>query len=99
MYVTPNSTPGSVGTRYWLWGTRYWKPNFSVSKSVPLKNEMRFSVQGEFLDAFNHPRWGIGDAGAQDASFGESFGKASGEYTQTGLNYGRIIEIRGNFEF
>jgi hypothetical protein len=97
--VTPNSTPGSIGTRYWMWGNRYWKPNFSVTKWVPIKDRMRFNMQGEFLDVFNHPRWGIGDAGAQDASFGETFGKASGETTQTGLNYGRIIELRANFEF
>jgi hypothetical protein len=98
-FITPNDTPGSIGTRYWMWGNRYWKPNFSVTKWIPIKEAIRFNIQGEFLDAFNHPRWGIGDAGAQDASFGESFGKASGEYTQTGLNFGRIVELRANLEF
>jgi len=93
-YLSANSTPGSVGTRYWLWGTRYWRPNLAVSKSVPLKDKMRFSMQGEFLDVFNHPRRGIGDAGVQDASFGATFGKGSGNGS-----YGRVIEIRANFEF
>jgi hypothetical protein len=98
-YLSPNSTPGTVGTRYWLYGTRYWKPNLSVSKSITLRNEMKFSMQGEFLDVFNHPRRGVGDAGLQDASFGQTFGKSADNYTQTGLPFGRIIEIRGNFEF
>lgn len=98
-YLSPNSTPGSLGTRYWLWGTRYWKPNLSVSKSVEVKDHMRFNLQGEVLDVFNHPRRSIGDAGLQDSSFGATFGKASSNYTSTGLNFGRVIEIRANFEF
>lgn len=93
-YLSPNSTPGSVGTRYWLWGTRYWRPNLSVSKSVELHDQMRFNLQGEFLDLLNHPRRGIGDTGAQDAAFGATFGKSSGNGS-----YGRVIEIRANFEF
>jgi hypothetical protein len=98
-YLSPNSTPGTVGTRYWLYGTRYWKPNVSMSKSMTLRNEMRFSMQGEFLDVFNHARRGVGDAGLQDASFGQTFGKGADNYTATGLPFGRIIEVRANFEF
>jgi hypothetical protein len=98
-YLIPNSTPGTVGTRYWLYGTRYFKPNLSASKSLTLRNEMKFSMQGEFLDVFNHARREVGDAGLQDASFGQTFGKSADNYTQTGLPFGRIIEIRGNFEF
>jgi hypothetical protein len=98
-YLIPNSTPGTVGTRYWLYGTRYFKPNLSASKSLTLRNDMKFSMQGEFLDLFNHARREVGDAGLQDASFGQTFGKGADNYTQTGLPFGRIIEIRGNFEF
>ncbi len=100
-YLSPNSTPGSVGTRYWLWGNHQFaqNTNISITKMVPITRTMRFSLQGEFLDAFNHPFSSIGDTGAQDASFGETFGKSSESYTSTGVNYGRIIEIRGNFEF
>lgn len=95
-YLSPNSTPGSVGTRYWFWGNRQFaqNTNISVTKTVPLHREMRFSMQGEFLDAFNHPYWGIGDTGAQDASFGQSFGKSSANG-----RYGRIVEIRANLAF
>ncbi len=95
-YLSPNSTPGTVGTRYWFWGNRQFaqNTNISITKTVPLHREMRFSMQGEFLDAFNHPFWNIGDTGAQDASFGESFGKSSANG-----RYGREVEIRANFEF
>jgi len=91
-FLSPNSTPGTVGTRYWFWGNSVFLPNtnISVTKSVPLAREMRFSLQAEILDAFNHPVWGIGDTGAQDPSFGESFGKGGGS---------RSVEIRANFEF
>jgi hypothetical protein len=101
VYMSPNSAPGTVGTRPWFWGNRQMaqNTNISVTKSVPIKREMRFNLQGEFLDAFNHPFWNIGDTGAQDGTFGLSTNKSSPNYTTTGVNYGRIIEIRGNFEF
>jgi hypothetical protein len=98
-YLRPNTAPGTEGTRYWLYGTRYWKPNLSVSKSVALHNEKRFSLQSEFLDVFNHPRRSVGDAGLQDGSFGQTFGKSADNTTLTYLTYGRLIEIRANFEF
>lgn len=89
-YLTPNSTPGAQGTRYWLWGVKYWNSDMSISKSVTLKHQMNFNMQGEFLNAFNHPTWGVGDTGLQDSTFGQSF---------FGVGGTRVIEIRANFEF
>lgn len=88
-YLSPNSTPGTQGTRYWLWGFKYWNPDLSISKSVTIKNRMKFNMQGEFLGAFNHTSWGVGDTGLQDSDFGKTFYPSSG----------RTIEIRANFEF
>jgi hypothetical protein len=50
---------------------------------------MKFNMQGEFLGAFNHTSWGVGDTGLQDSTFGKTFYPSSG----------RTIEIRANFEF
>jgi hypothetical protein len=94
-YLTPNSDPGSVGKRYWLWGVKNWNSDMSLSKSVTIKNQMKFNLQGEFLDVFNHPSWSIGDTGLQSTTFGQNNGGAG---SQEG-NYGRIVEIRANFEF
>jgi Carboxypeptidase regulatory-like domain len=91
-FLSPNSTPGSVGTRYWFWGNHSFIPNsnLSITKRIPITQRVKFSMQAEMLDVFNHPVWGIGDTGAQDASFGETFGKGGGS---------RFVEIRGNIEF
>jgi hypothetical protein len=91
-FLSPNSTPGSVGTRYWFWGNHSFIPNsnLSITKRIPITQRVKFSMQAEMLDVFNHPVWGIGDTGAQDASFGETFNKGGPS---------RSIEIRGNIEF
>jgi Carboxypeptidase regulatory-like domain len=97
-YLSPNSTPGSVGTRYWLWGNHQFaqNTNISINKAIPITQRVRFSLQAEMIDAFNHPYVGIGDTGAQDPNFGVSTGKGG---NPTNGQYGRIIEIRGNIEF
>jgi hypothetical protein len=91
-FLSPNSTPGSVGTRYWFWGNHSFAPNsnLSITKRIPITQRVKFSLQAEMLDVFNHPTWGIGDTGAQDASFGETINKGGGS---------RFVEIRGNIEF
>jgi len=89
-YLSPNSTPGSQGKRYWLWGVKSWSPDLSISKSVTIKKQMKFNMQGEFLNAFNHPTWGVGDTGLQSSTFGLT------SFPSSAL---RNIEIRANFEF
>ena len=51
---------------------------------------MNLTIQGEFLNAFNHVAWAGMDTGVQDTTFGTSSGTA---------NSPRNIEIRGNFRF
>ncbi len=94
-YLTPNSTPGSVGTRYWLWGMHYWNESLSLTKAVTIRKRLKANMQAEIFDPFNHPVWGTGDANLQDSSFGITTYQSS-----TGINgYGRTIEIRGNIFF
>jgi len=60
-----------------------------MAKSIAIREGMRFSLQGEFLNVFNHPEYDVGNAGLQVQNFG-----------QTGPPCGtRTIEVRGNFEF
>lgn len=88
-YISPNSTPGSVGTRYWLWGIGHWNTDLSLSKTIPIRGAMQFRLQGEALNAFNHPSWNTGDSGLQDSTFGTTF-----------FPHGhRTLEVRGDFQF
>jgi hypothetical protein len=89
-YISPNSAPGMQGTRYWLHGLNTWDSDLSVGKAVPIKDKMKFSLQGEFLGVFNHPEWGVGDTGLQDSTFGSVFYPGG---------TARSVEVRANFEF
>lgn len=89
-YLTPNSDPGTIGTRYWLHGLNTWNESLALTKVVPIREHMRLSLQGEFINAFNNHYWTTGDAGLQDSTFGETFFPGSNP---------RSIELRGNFEF
>lgn len=96
--ITPNAVPGSLGYRPWFYGQHHFTENMSITKAIAVREGMRFSLQGEFLNVFNHPEWdaflGNGSltpssADAQNSTFGQ-FGGVSGS---------RVIEVRGNFEF
>jgi len=88
-YLKPNAEPGTAGSRYWLWGTKSWNPDLSVSKSVQLKGNMHLNVQGEFVGLLNHPTWGVGDTSLQSGTFGQTFYPSNG----------RTIEFRANLDF
>jgi hypothetical protein len=62
----------------------------SLSKAVQIREGLKFSLQGEFLNAFNHPTWGAGNTAVN--AMGAGFG-------QTSPGGSRAIEIRANLEF
>ena len=64
--------------------------DLAVTKSVVIRENVRFSLQGEFLNAFNHPNFGTPDSGVQDPGFGTDYGPA---------NSARAIELRANLSF
>jgi len=90
-YLTPNTTPGTLGARPWLWAPHSFNSDISVTKVVPIRDSVRFSLQGEFLDAFNHPTWGAGDAAVN--TIGAGFGQSGA------VGGARQVEIRANLEF
>jgi hypothetical protein len=89
--IQPNAVPGTIGYQPWFYGMNHWAENFSISKSIPIRENVAFSVQGEFLNAFNHPEWDVGgNTAVQSSTFGQT----------TAAPYGaRTIEVRGNIEF
>jgi len=89
-YISPNFNAGKFGTLMWLHGPKWINTDLEITKVVPIHREMNLTVQGAFLNAFNHVAWTGMDSGVQDGTFGT---------TSTTANLPRRIEVRGNFRF
>lgn len=99
-YLSPNTNPGTLGTKLYLYGPHAFYEDLSVSKTVPIKEGLNFRLQGEFLNVWNHPVFG---------STAGNFVNASGNYynsvqstsfaTSGQTNTPRWIEVRANLEF
>jgi hypothetical protein len=93
-YINPNTTPGTIGNVIYVHGPHAFYQDVSISKAVPIREGLNFRIQGEFLNAWNHPVFGASsssliDAGVQDNAFGTGYVS----------NSPRAIELRANFEF
>lgn len=93
-FLNPNTTPGTFGILPWLYGPHFFNADLAVTKSIPIRENVRFVFQSEFLNAFNHPNWGIRDPNAGgNTNIQQSFGLARIVSTA------RRIEFRANLEF
>ncbi len=106
-YISANTTPGTFGQRVWLHGPHATYDDISIAKHFPITETLHFTLQGEFLNAFNHPTFGAAatNGGAnygynalQSSGFGLS-GNTLNPYASSTNNGARAIELRANFEF
>lgn len=74
----------------WLHDPKWISTDMAITKVIPIHGEMNFTIQGEFINAFNHTAWAGMDTGVQDTTFGTTSATANGP---------RNIEVRGNFRF
>lgn len=112
-YILPNTTPGTIGQRVWLYGPHNTFDDMAITKSIPITERVRFSLQAEMLNAFNHPVFSQGTAnGCTYSCFynqfspyvqSGSFGIVNGPYNPNSSNVStggaRLIELRANVEF
>lgn len=93
-FAVPNTAAGTLLTPNYFYGPHSWNDDLSVTKQIAIRENLRFSLQGEFLNVFNHPSFNSTncmDTGVTDGGFGTSSGScASGP---------RQVEIRANLEF
>ena len=89
-YIGPNFNAGQFGSLLWLHDPKWINTDMSLTKVVPIRGSMNFTLQGEFLNVFNHPAFAGMDTGVQDSAFGT---------TNATANAPRNIELRGNFRF
>lgn len=103
--VCQNTTPGAFGFNPWLVGPGMWNDDLSISKVVPFGERIRFTLQAEALNVFNHPNWAnpgvaptyTGSTNVGSATFGES-GPLSMTPNSTNLG-ARVVELRANITF
>jgi len=89
-FISPNFNAGTIGTLMWLHGPKWINTDMALTKVIPIHESLNFTLQGEFLNVFNHPAWTGMDTGVQDYTFGT---------TSSTANNPRNIEVRGNFQF
>ena len=99
-YIQPNTTPGTIGERLYLYGPHAFYHDMSVSKSFPVHERVQVKLQSEFLNVWNHPVFG-----STPGSFGGPAGTFASSVQSTNFansrvtNHPRWIELRGNIEF
>ena len=88
--LAPNTAAGVWGYRPFIYGPHWFNDDLSINKSVPIRESVRLTLQGQFLNVFNHPTFNLGGLSPQSLSFAQSTG---------GPTAARRIEIRANVEF
>lgn len=111
-FITPNTTPGTLAPPIYLHGPHFINDDISLTKRIAITERVRFSLQMEALNAFNHPNFqpgsghgcsfvcgaGGGFPVVQDPNF--AVGGISPNYDPSSPNQGaRVIELRANVEF
>jgi hypothetical protein len=88
--LTPANTPGVLGYRPFVYGPHWFNDDFSLNKSIAVKEGVRLSLQAEFLNLFNHPTFNLTNLAIQSLTFAQSTG---------GPTSPRQIELRANLVF
>jgi len=91
-YLTPLDVAGQIGFRPYVYGPGWRNVDMSVNKYVPIKEGIRFLIQAELLNTFNHPTFGLGNLGVLGTSFGQTT-------NGNAFSAARRIEFRANIEF
>jgi hypothetical protein len=71
-YLAPASTPGQFGSFIYLYGPTFFSWDAAIQKEIPIHEQARFTFQMEWLNAFNHPVFGVGTTSLTSTSFGQT---------------------------
>ena len=98
-YVKANTIPGYFSGVNWLYGPHAFFCDISLTKQTAITEKVKFTLQAQFLNAFNHPVFGAGTnpIGANVRSSG--WATVTGQTTGAQGSNPRQIEIRANFSF
>jgi hypothetical protein len=91
-YLAPWSTAGTIGDRIYLAGPWFWSFNASANKDLHINERVRFTLQAEFLNVFNHPEFDLPNLNPTSTTFGQVTTVMTG-------NAPRNIQLRGYFRW
>jgi len=100
-YITPNNVAGTFGIHPWLYGPHFSNTDIALTKTTPIRENVRFVFQAEFLNAFNHPNWGLlnnvypyNQNNAQSSAF-----LTANVVNTTPEGFGREVQLRASIDF
>lgn len=105
-YILPSTTPGGQGAIVVLHGPAETFVDMALSKNLPITERVKIKFQAEFLNAFNHPVFGVLGGSTMNV-VGSGFGiltgtigpNTVGSQTVAGGTSARQIEFRANIQF
>jgi len=97
--VCQNATAGTFGQNIWLYGPHLWNDDLSVSKSIPITERVRFSLQAQMLNVFNHPNWSTPNVAPSYIGSRSISSSAFATAGASNLNSARVVEFRANISF
>lgn len=113
-YIAPASSGGCIEAYFgqcgsgqmMLYGPSFTRYDLSIIKRVKITERTSFEFRAEFLNAFNHVNFRVGDPGLDTASIGgfgtDTFGQVTNAYrdlSTTNDPGGRLIQFVGRFNF
>lgn len=96
--LTPFTAPGEFAAPLYIYGPHGFFDDISISKSIPITERWRFTLQTLFVNAFNHPVFGQGQTPISGNVRNSNFGTSGGP-TNNPDGFGRQIEFRLNIHF
>jgi hypothetical protein len=82
-----------IGGRNTLFGPHLSNINLSLAKTFRYKERFGFAIRGDFINALNHPSFGLPNNGNADIS------NASAAVISTVSNASRLVQLSGRFTF
>jgi len=98
-YINSNTTPGTYNQGLILYGPHGFFQDVAVTKNVPITERLRFNLQGVFLNAWNHPVFGLNanPISGNPRTFTSTVSGAT--VSPTSQIGARQVELRANFIF
>lgn len=97
--LAPNTTPGTIGNVVFLHGPHIFAQNMSLSKVIPVRENVAVNLQAEFINVWNHPTWGTPSGSLTSTGFGTSSITTPSIYAPSTTGGARQIELRANINF
>jgi hypothetical protein len=101
--ILPSTEPGYQGSIINLYGPRQTFVDMAISKNIAITERVRFKLQANFLNAFNHPVFGNPSGNVVSSGFGIVGGTLGpntvGTQTVAGGTSARQIQIRAQVQF